>query len=886
MLADNYDIIFRLDSVGCGFRHVGGEAAAAGRAHDRCVRFAGNSSSARCASTDFIIWVVLFKTLCCAGQSGEHTAAVQLFERVLKRKELPPKHRAQVYSNLAYSYQLLRQLQQALANYDRALNLESGIDTIWVRRAYVLSELGEWGKAAGSLQKAVQLNPGNPDTYMHLGDTLNNLKQFNDAIGAYRSGLSALERALRPRSPNYKAGQTGTKRSASLQWDAESNEMAAKLHHHIADALANQKRPAEAAEELNAALRHTPYPHPFASEILPSLLFVRAELADWGNTTTTDPSASTSAAAAASEEWSHAVDAMLRSVEAAVAMGQPSPLSPYYGLFFDMTPDARMRLARSWSHQLSGKLQELEAPPAARTARSTAASSNVPMLRRLNTWGGAPIVRIGYISRRFYEYPGTHLMMGMFNRHSANRTEVHCFASGPDDDTGTTRRAVAARCKSFTDLSMMDAATSAAAIVDAGIDVLIDYDGLHDFNNIPLLSLRPAPVQTTFLGYAATTGMGTRGKHLDAPATGVDAADRRGTAEAVDYIVVDPVLAPPHEAAQLFTESLWYMPGSYQPQDPEQRLSQPRLHIPLPSVSNATTALQEWRDMRADIREKEALSHPSVIEAAYGGARSEAGDLIVYACFNRWSKIDPAIFSMWMQILRETRGAILWLYGGGSTPSIYDRNATTVDTAPHMLNLWTAAAAHAVHPGRIVFAPKRPRAQHLWRHYAADVMLDTRVYGAHTTAADGLFTGLPVITLLDPNTDKPAFAARVAASLLAAQGGAAADIGITASKNEYVSVAVELGNDPALLLQLRGELHAQVLRICATRGTSCGRDDTAELADAVARLPADVGLETGSYPLFDATRFTDAMEKIQLAALSLRILRSDAAAFHILHPGG
>jgi len=58
-----------------------------------------------------------------------------------------------------------------------------------------------------------------------------------------------------------------------------------------------------------------------------------------------------------------------------------------------------------------------------------------------------------------------------------------------------------------------------------------------------------------------------------------------------------------------------------------------------------------------------------------------------------------------------------------------------------------------------------PQAEHLARHRAADLFLDTLPYNAHTTASDALWAGLPVLTL--PGR---AFAARVAASLLAAIG--------------------------------------------------------------------------------------------------------------------
>lgn len=62
-------------------------------------------------------------------------------------------------------------------------------------------------------------------------------------------------------------------------------------------------------------------------------------------------------------------------------------------------------------------------------------------------------------------------------------------------------------------------------------------------------------------------------------------------------------------------------------------------------------------------------------------------------------------------------------------------------------NLRAQASAHGVHPSRIVFAPRAPKANHLARHRLADLMLDARWYNSHTTASDALWAGAPLLTL-------------------------------------------------------------------------------------------------------------------------------------------
>jgi len=112
-------------------------------------------------------------------------------------------------------------------------------------------------------------------------------------------------------------------------------------------------------------------------------------------------------------------------------------------------------------------------------------------------------------------------------------------------------------------------------------------------------------------------------------------------------------------------------------------------------------------------------------------------------------------------------------------------------------NVLTTQPAHAdalyfsgliSNPNRLVFAPRMKPEEHLARHRAADLFLDTLTYNAHTTASDALWTGLPVLTKTGQS-----FAARVAASLLSAMQLPEL---ITQSDEEYERRAIELAINP------------------------------------------------------------------------------------------
>ncbi len=160
-------------------------------------------------------------------------------------------------------------------------------------------------------------------------------------------------------------------------------------------------------------------------------------------------------------------------------------------------------------------------------------------------------------------------------------------------------------------------------------------------------------------------------------------------------------------------------------------------------------------------------------------------DAVVYCSFNGTQKITPYVFARWMEVLRRVPTGILWLLKGSD-------EAET--------NLRARAAEAGIAPERLVFAPHLGNLEHLARYPAADLFLDTAPYGAHTTASDALWMGVPVVTL--PGRS---FASRVCASLVRAAG--VPDL-VCDTPEAYVALAVSLGQDRARLAEYRRQLLA------------------------------------------------------------------------------
>jgi predicted O-linked N-acetylglucosamine transferase (SPINDLY family) len=169
--------------------------------------------------------------------------------------------------------------------------------------------------------------------------------------------------------------------------------------------------------------------------------------------------------------------------------------------------------------------------------------------------------------------------------------------------------------------------------------------------------------------------------------------------------------------------------------------------------------------------------------------RREAGlpeTAMVYCCFNGAHKISQFTFDRWLMILARVPGSVLWLLGS--------TEATNARLRQH-------AAQHGVAPERVIFADKLANPHHLARYTLADLFLDTTPYGAHTTASDALWMGVPVLTLSGRS-----FASRVCGSLVRAAG--TPEMAVT-SVDEFVDRAVALGQDPNRCKALREKLRAE-----------------------------------------------------------------------------
>ncbi len=205
-------------------------------------------------------------------------------------------------------------------------------------------------------------------------------------------------------------------------------------------------------------------------------------------------------------------------------------------------------------------------------------------------------LRIGYCSSDFCLHPVAMLTVELFELHDREQFEIYGF-DWSREDRSPLRQRVETAMDHFERIHTLSDEAAARRIRECEIDILVDLQGQTLGARANMLAYRPAPVQITYLGLPATTGL-----------------------PFIDYVIADRYLIP--ESSQPFySEKPLYLPDIYQVSDRQRSVA------PVPS--------------RADC-----------------GLPPNA---FVFCSFNNNYKFTPEVFAAWMRILQRVPGSVLWL---------------------------------------------------------------------------------------------------------------------------------------------------------------------------------------------------------------------------------
>jgi len=672
-------------------------------------------------------------------QSGKIDEA----ERLIRQAVASNPNAAEAAYNHACLLQRMNRPEEALTAFDRALAVRPDYIEALVNRGGVLWMLKRFPEALANSQRVVELRPDLAEAWNNHGGALQVAERFEDALAAYDRALAIKpayvdawknKAILLGRLERHEEALQATDKA--LEFAPDNPELLARR----GDMLALLSRPEESAAAYDRYLKLKPDDANawFARGFALKLLNRRAEsLACFQRAVDLQPG---------DARFRESRGNMLFELERFEEAGQD-----YEALLAGPAPPTWLPGYLTMCHLHCGDWRNLDAERAKISAGLEAGSfvidpignalishSLAEQLQCAHIWAAdkypavsAPVwqteravrdkIRVAYLSADFRAHATAFLMAGVFEHHDRSKFETLAISYSADDKSPMRSRLEQAFDR-FIDIRDKSDAEAAALLRDLEIDIAVDLKGYTAESRPGLLGHRIAPVQVQYLGYPGTMGVGY-----------------------VDYLIADRIVIP-REHRPFYTEQIAYLPDTYQCND---RQRQVIARVPL---------------------------------------RAEAGlpeTGFVFCCFNNNHKITPEIFEIWMRLLSQVSGSVLWL--------LKDNDAV-------VRNLRREAAARSITPERLVFAPRTDPQSHLARQNLADLFLDTQPYTAHTTASDALWMGLPLVTMLGST-----FAGRVAASVLEAANVPEL---VTYSPAEYETLALRLAREPATLAAIKAKLRA------------------------------------------------------------------------------
>ncbi len=278
-------------------------------------------------------------------------------------------------------------------------------------------------------------------------------------------------------------------------------------------------------------------------------------------------------------DW-NGLDPALARLSRQIARGEPA-VDPFMLLFCCTEPQEILKACQNAAHAREASVDDIWG-------------------KKLFHHGGkrGPKIRVGYVSANFYDHAVGTLICQLLESHDRSDFEIFCYCHSPVK-TGARRDRIKRAAQHFIDIDPLDDLAAAQRIHADGIDILVDLMGYTKGHRLRIFSLRPAPVQVTWIGFAGSAG-----------------------GRSADYIIADRVVIPSTDD-RYYDEKPVRMPVCYQ-------------------VNDGTRRLAERRMTRAEFGIPE--------------------NAVVFCNFNQTAKITPPVADLWTAIMGQVPNSILWLW--------------------------------------------------------------------------------------------------------------------------------------------------------------------------------------------------------------------------------
>jgi protein O-GlcNAc transferase len=544
-----------------------------------------------------------------AGDRGDYAAAITSIKKAIA---VDAKNHS-YHANLGRMYSYRDKPALAEACYRRALALKADC-AHYDALGNVLRGQNKFVEAADNYRRALALNPDYALAHRDLGDLLQLQEYYPKALEHYRQALLL--------NPDF-----------------------AEVHSNLGAILKRQGHSAAAIEHYRQALRLNPQladTHRNLGAALQAIGDFDAAIDCFRNALALEPDYTNVAGD---------VDPALR--DTLIRDSVEDTLLYIMSIHARCTPDDYLLAARRYGAKLSAVARPY-------THWLVTKKSNA-------AYGEDKVLRVGFVSADLRAHPVGFFLENILAHLDRSKIELIAYPTVAKEDDLTLRiKPYFAAWQPLVNLSNRAAAQKIHA--DA-LHILIDLGGYTANNRLPIFAWKPAPIQVTWLGYWASTGL-----------------------SAIDYIIGDPYSTPATEFEH-FSERPWQLPTT-------------RLCFTPPSETVACAELPALRKGR-----------------------------ITFGCFNNLTKMNDTVVALWAKVLHAIPASQLIL----KAQLLEDKSVAELTHARF--------AAHGIDAQRLHLLGASPRIDYLAAYNEIDIALDPFPFTGGTTSIEGLWMGVPLLTL-------------------------------------------------------------------------------------------------------------------------------------------
>lgn len=466
------------------------------------------------------IWKVLGVALMAQNKDGVSALS--------KAAELMPQD-AETWGNLGNAQRARRLLPQAEESHRRAIALAPAQASHLYNLAIVLMDQDKLVEAADAYRQALAANPAFADAHFNLGIVQQKLQELDEAETSFKATIKA--------QPNHaqawcnlgalqaRRGKLDEAHAALRQAIRLAPEMA-DAHHNLGNVHKDALRMSQAVQSFAQAILLQPGhvdAHQGMGQVLGKLRQYQAALA----------------------ALKHAIQLDAQHVDAWIDLGnvhkEVGELDEALACFehADKFAPHRLDVLSNWlmlSNYARGVSRE-QRLKRARLYGERVRGQVTTSTPHQHSWDPEKVLKVGLVSGDLRRHPVGYFLdtvLQALRAHAAGRLELIGYPTQALSDALTQR--LKDCCTAWRPLVGLDDAAAAKQISDDGVDILIDLSGHTAHTRLSVFAWRPAPVQVSWLGYFATTGL-----------------------QEMDHFLSDP-WSTPAALQQDFTEHLWLLP--------------------------------------------------------------------------------------------------------------------------------------------------------------------------------------------------------------------------------------------------------------------------------------------------------------------------------------